>query len=590
VQPSGEGSDLRPSSLQPSSGGSSGGGAAKRIIPIVVVLAVIAAVVVAIVVSSGSDDDDSASETTQVETGALTSADAVLLPPALSFAKAKAEGNEGDIDWGERCDTAKGLIALPLFPQQQCFAPFDGSDNGGETTPGVTGDTIKVVVYLTQENDPVLKFIYSQIDNDDTPDQAWATYQAYNDMFSKYYETYGRKVELVRFDATGNISDAVAATADAETIANDIRPFMVLNGPLLTDAFADTLAANEVMCVTCGPEQSDEWYDERAPYVWSIAKTARQNLMLVEEYIGKRLAGDPAVHAGDPVLQDKERVFGYVALQSSDSSKKNREEFQANLKEDYDVEFAQVETYASPTDLAGTGRELIARLKEAGVTSVVFNGDPLAPQTLTKVATEQNYFPEWIITGSVLVDTAAFSRTYDQRQWSHAFGPSNLFARVDPTAAGALYLHQWYYGEAAPADQSAPVILPNLQFIYNPLQGMGTEVSPQNFEKVLFGAPIIPSTPVTPQISYGNRGIWPSVDRAALDDQTEVWWDPKATGPDELTREGTGLWRFVDGGKRYLPGEWTDEKPNVFVEDGTVTIYDQPPEEARIDADYTPLK
>ncbi len=37
---------------------------------------------------------------------------------------------------------------------------------------------------------------------------------------------------------------------------------------------------------------------------------------------------------------------------------------------------------------------------------------------------------------------------------------------------------------------------------------------------------------------------------------TEVWWDPKTTGLDELGRQGTGMWQFVDGGKRYLPGQW----------------------------------
>ncbi len=211
---------------------------------------------------------------------------ATLLPPALSFAKAKSEGKADTIDWGKRCDTELGLLALPLFPQQQCFAPFSG-DNGGATTTGVTTDTIKVVVYLAQPNDPVLKFIYSQIQNDDTPDQTFATYQGYNEMFSKYYETYGRKVQLVRFDATGTVSDSVAATADAETIANDIKPFMVLGGPVLTNAFADTLAQNKVMCVSCTPGQPAQWYIDRAPYVWDILANPEQRQQMVAEYIGQ---------------------------------------------------------------------------------------------------------------------------------------------------------------------------------------------------------------------------------------------------------------------------------------------------------------
>ena len=36
------------------------------------------------------------------------------------------------------------------------------------------------------------------------------------------------------------------------------------------------------------------------------------------------------------------------------------------------------------------------------------------------------------------------------------------------------------------------------------------------------------------------------------------------------------MWRFVDGGKRYLPGEWPDGETKAFDEEGTVTILDEP--------------
>lgn len=576
---------MQPSGIRPSGEGTPQG-SSRRLVPIVIAAAVVIGVIAVVVFSRGGGE--SSTTTTAPPNTNTDATNAVLLPPAVSYPVAQAEGTADDIDWGPRCDTERGRLALPLFPQQFCFKPFEG-DNGGETSPGVTADTIKVVVYLTQDDDPVLRFIYSQIQNDDTQDQVWETYQKLNEMFSKYYETYGRKVELIRFDATGNISDPVAATADAETIANDIRPFMVIGGPLLTNAFQDTLAAKKVMCVSCGPSQPAEYYAQRAPYVWDIGKPAGQNLQLVAEYLGKRLAGGTAKHAGGD-LQGKPRVFGYIHIVASDNDQKLEDAFTAQLRDDYDLSFAQIATYRSPTDLPGTGRDMITRMKEAGVTTIVFYGDPLAPQTLTRIATEQQYFPEWIVTGSVLVDTAAFSRTYDQQQWSRAFGVSNLTARVDPSTAGALYLYRWYYGEDAPADQTIPVLLPNIQFLYNPLQAVGTNLTPENIQKVLFGAPIIPSTPITPQISYGNRGVWPDLDFAAVDDQTEVWWDPEAVGPDELGRVGPGLYRYVDGGRRYLPGQWPKGEPKVFVQEGSVTIFDEAPEEAKLPTDYVPLR
>lgn len=120
-----------------------------------------------------------------------------------------------------------------MWPQPDCFKPFTG-DNGGATATGVTADTIKVVVWLAQPEDPVLKFIYAQIGNNDTPDQTFETFEGFAEIFNTYYETYGRKVELIRYNATGPINDSTAATADAETIARDIKPFFVINGPLLT--------------------------------------------------------------------------------------------------------------------------------------------------------------------------------------------------------------------------------------------------------------------------------------------------------------------------------------------------------------------
>jgi hypothetical protein len=61
-----------------------------------------------------------------------------------------------------------------------------------------------------------------------------------------------------------------------------------------------------------------------------------------------------------------------------------------------------------------------------------------------------------------------------------------------------------------------------------------------------------------------------------LDDATAIWWDPKATGPDEIRKQGTGMYQFVDGGKRYLAGAWpTEEK--LFNPAGAVAIYDSPP-------------
>jgi len=519
--------------------------------------------------------------------GTPTTADEQELPNGvLPWSVAEARGETGDIDWGERCDTTKGVLALPVSPAQGCFAPFDGP-NGGATSAGVTEDAIKVVVYLAQDNDPVLSFIYSQIGNTDTSDDVFATYQGYSKLLGTYDETYGREIELIRYDATGAATDAVSATADAETIARDIRPFVVIGGPVLTDAFADTLAANQVMCISCTPGQTIEWYQERGPYVWDVQKNVSQSAILAAEYVGKRLANGDAEFGGAEVA-DMPRKFGLIYLSSSASSEAVRADLERTLDEDYGVQFADVASFASPVGIAAEAREVLARMKSEGITTILYSGDPLAPQTLTRTATEQDYYPEWVITGSALVDTTIFSRTYDQAQWAHAFGPSNLFARVSPSVSGSVYLYNWFFGEEPPARTTAALILPTLQFLYSVLQGVGTDVSPEMFQAVIFGADIVDNTVLSPQISWGERGIWPGVDYAGVDDQTEVWWDAEAVGEDETGRVAAGMWAYVDGGARYLPGEWPDTTPAAFDPEGAVTLYTDLPDGITL-PNYEPL-
>jgi hypothetical protein len=39
-----------------------------------------------------------------------------------------------------------------------------------------------------------------------------------------------------------------------------------------------------------------------------------------------------------------------------------------------------------------------------------------------------------------------------------------------------------------------------------------------------------------------------------------------------------GMMRYVDGGKRYLPGEWPTDPMPWFEEEGTVTVYTEVPD------------
>ena len=112
----------------------------------------------------------------------------------LSFPDAEEQGIE--VDWGERCNTETGRLAIPDPYAQVCFAPFEG-DNGGATDEGVTADSIKIVLYQEQEADPIIKYITDAVASDDTNAQRFETMQNMVRYYEAYHEMYGRTVELI---------------------------------------------------------------------------------------------------------------------------------------------------------------------------------------------------------------------------------------------------------------------------------------------------------------------------------------------------------------------------------------------------------
>jgi hypothetical protein len=124
---------------------------------------------------------------------------------------------------------------------------------------------------------------------------------------------------------------------------------------------------------------------------YTLGKGPQQLNMLVAEYIGKRLAGDPAIHAGDASMRARQRQFGRIWNLASRASVDSNAQFE-ELLAGYDVEVVESQSYVlDPATLQESAGTIIARMKEAGVTSVIFNGDPIAPRDFTNEAAAQDY-------------------------------------------------------------------------------------------------------------------------------------------------------------------------------------------------------
>ncbi len=229
--------------------------------------------------------------------------------------------------------------------------------------------------------------------------------------------------------ASGPPDDEAAARSDAIKVATEIKAFASWGGPSQTEAYASELSARGVMCIgDCLLAATDQYVKDSKNNVWLTFPSIEQLSEHWSQFLMRELAGRNAEFAGDPALHDQKRIFGVVRFdesfagldQAGAAFVKQLRAKGAPLKADipYELDLAKAQENA---------RNMIAKLKSAKVTTVIFAGDPVTPGSLTAEATAQSYFPEWVVLGAAYTDTSLFGRSYDQKQWAHTFGVSTLF-------------------------------------------------------------------------------------------------------------------------------------------------------------------
>ncbi len=498
----------------------------------------------------------------------------------LTFDEAKAQGK--DVDWGPNCDTGTGRLAVPSGYAPPCVEPWTDGDNGGATAQGVTKDTITVALYQTQP-DLLQQTFFENSGSDESLAKEHATTQEYVDYFSAHYELYGRKIELVTVKASGAPDDDVAAKADAIKVATEVKAFASFGGPGQTDAYAQELAARGVLCVgDCLIAQPQRFLEDHSPYLWPTLASPEQASEHWAAFVGTQLAKGKAAHAGSKELAAKKRVFGVVHYDDDAGTFRRSVSHFEDLLGTYKVKPAVTVPYT--LDLASAqedARLVITKLQTAGVTSVLLAGDPVFPTFLTREATTQEFFPEWVVLGYAFTDTAVFGRQYDQKQWAHAFGVSLLPARTADDVDELGNLITWQTGSPPTAKTFRALVQAPLIF-FTGLHLAGPQLTAKSFRAGLFRFPSATTTePTRLHLSWGRHDIWKGVDLTGSDDATVVWWDPDATGPDEVGRGGSGLYRYADEGTRYLPGKWP-KKPVGVYDDATssTVITELSPEDA----------
>jgi hypothetical protein len=198
---------------------------------------------------------------------------------------------------------------------------------------------------------------------------------------------------------------------------------------------------------------------------------------------------------------------------------------------------------------------IIAQLKDAGVTSVLAYCDPaMLAFGLTPKANEQGYEPEWITAGLVFVDQDVVAQTIDTRQWSRAFGTA-YNAVSEPVGASFPY---FAYKSVRPNDEPAAGVEElyyQMYLLVIGLQMAGPNLTPETFEAGMFAYPG----------AFGPRGTWDFglCDHTPTNDYREIWWDPdRISGQNDQP----GTWVQLNSGRRWSPEDPPSGRAPFFEE------------------------
>lgn len=436
-------------------------------------------------------------------------------------------------------------------------APRFAGNNGGATYPGVSGTEIKLVYFECQPNEQVNAILATQ-GLAATQEEVDEMIQATIDWMEKTYEFYGRKISWkhVIGDCPLTPPDPAKSRQAAAEVAKEQPMFVIhyASGPTTHDVWSQ----NGIVSLG-GPTEANQFFAGRRPFRWDVFPHGTETADWLSEYACKKLARKPASNAGQvihPTIGGRSapRKFGILAFDNGNGETRPNAERAKALTEQCTGQKVPLLFYESDINRAEEQtRVIVAKLIEEKVTTLICMCDAIAPVFLTNGMTRNNYFPEHMLSGAYLTDYDVLGRLYDQGQWAHAFGPSQLADPVpfEQSNAAKIWRASGHKGEPC---ASCNLVTGYMTMVGSMIQDAGPNLNPLSIEQALVGQQLQTTggwvatggNPHEYLIKFGPE------DYNAISDFREVYWDPAArSGIDNKP----GAYRSIDGGRRYAGGE-----------------------------------
>ena len=399
---------------------------------------------------------------------------------------------------------------------------FSGG-NGGVTAMGVTPTTIDVAFRLT--SDQSFQQTLAQLAGaslKDTNADTQRTVEALVQYFNSHFQFYGRKIVVHFYNGQGSLSNELlgtgqaAAEADALTVKS-MKAFADLSAE--SEPYADALSKQGVMAFG-DPYMSENWHTQHAPYAWSTATDGTDVATVASNYALAKLCpqGTPAAYAGGP-LKGAPRKFALLAPENS--------WYQESVAVGQQILAAggcSADIFTYSLDLGTMSQQaanLVAKLKAGNYTTVLCGCDPIFPVYMSGQGNQQNYLPEFIITGTALTDADYTAQLWNQNFAAHAFG-------VSPNAPTVPYTQTIGYAAYKTVRTDEPAFFVNQ--IYAQIDQMaigiqmaGPGLTPMTFQQGMYNFP--------PR--EGPTGLWGFSPTQHTDpnDVREICYSPTAISP-----------------------------------------------------------
>jgi hypothetical protein len=428
-----------------------------------------------------------------------------------------------------------------------CEPAFHGG-NGGATALGVTGNTITLTYRLPNSAQQAAIDSLAGDANINDGDMV-KDLQSYVNYFNSQFELYGRHVVLKTYQGQSDYieedqgQDLAAAQADAVT-AHDMGAFGDVTFSLEASQYYEQYLAAEHVIGFSSVGLSEQWFQQYAPYEYSVQGASGTNsIQATSAVVCRRLAGMPAIYAGDPVMTSEKRVFGIIFPQTPVYQSEVNQLKQMISKS---CGINGIKTIGYAINVANYEEEsasAMAQLHSSGVTTILCACDPIADIFLSNAADNQQYFPEWL--ASYFGDP--IGRHYDQKEWAHVITGGWQWPNYSAVEAYKTFERAYPGHQPAEVPPNSPryyyVPYYTLLQVFDALQAAGPDLTPYTFEQGMFSLP--PSQPgdfVGGQWQFGQGVFDPIVS------YTFNWWDPNAVSNFDGTK---GAYEWCNNAQAY---------------------------------------